>query len=57
MIAKGSTDDALWYELSDMEAAVKGDTSRLHIDYTEDVMRIMTDFRKQWGLTYPEEEG
>ena len=57
VIAKGSTDDALWYELSDMEAAVKGDTSRLHIDYTEDVMRIMTDFRKQWGLTYPEEEG
>ena len=57
VIAKGSTDDALWYELSDMEAAVKGDTSRLHIDYTEDVMKIMTDFRKQWGLTYPEEEG
>lgn len=57
VIAKGSMEDALWYELSDMEAAVKGDTSRLHIDYTEDVMRIMTDFRKQWGLTYPEEEG
>lgn len=56
VIAEGSTDDALWYELSDMEAAVNGDTSRLHIDYTEDVMKIMTDFRKQWNLTYPEEE-
>lgn len=57
IIAEGSTDDALWYELSDMEAAVNGDTSRLHIDYTVDVMKLMTDFRKQWGLTYPEEEG
>ncbi|MEE3482243.1 MAG: Gfo/Idh/MocA family oxidoreductase [Lachnospiraceae bacterium] len=57
VIAEGSTDDALWYELSDMEAAVNGDTSRLHIDYTVDVMKLMTDFRKQWGLTYPEEEG
>jgi hypothetical protein len=24
--------------------------------YTEDVMRMMTEIRKQWGLTYPEEE-
>ena len=57
VIAKGSTDDALWYELSDMEAAVNGDTSRLHIDYTADVMKLMTDFRRKWGLTYPEEDG
>lgn len=24
--------------------------------YTRDVMRIMTDIRRQWGMTYPEEE-
>lgn len=28
----------------------------MHLDYTRDVMRIMTDIRRQWGMTYPEEE-
>lgn len=26
------------------------------LDYTKDVMDIMTELRKSWGLTYPEEE-
>lgn len=25
-------------------------------EYTKDVMDLMTTIRKQWGLTYPEEE-
>ncbi len=28
----------------------------MYLDYTRDVMEIMTDIRKQWGMTYPEEE-
>lgn len=38
-----------------MEKAVDRDYSLMHLDYTEDVMNIMTDIRKQWGMKYPEE--
>lgn len=38
-----------------MEKAVDGDYSLMHLDYTGDVMNIMTDIRKQWGMKYPEE--
>lgn len=38
-----------------MEKAVDGDYSLMHLDYTKDVMNIMTDIRKQWGMKYPEE--
>ena len=56
VIRAGENADALAYELADMEAAIKGEPSVLHIDYTVDVMDLMTQFRKSWGLTYPEEE-
>ena len=51
----GSTADALLYEVEDMERAVAGQGT-MHLDYTRDVMRIMTEIRRQWGMTYPEEE-
>lgn len=38
-----------------MEAAVDGD-NRMCLDYTIDVMKLMTEARKEWGLKYPEEE-
>ena len=38
-----------------MEAAVDGD-NRMCFDYTIDVMKLMTEARKEWGLRYPEEE-
>ena len=38
-----------------MERAIEGQNA-MHLDYTRDVMRIMTDIRRQWGMTYPEEE-
>ena len=50
-----STADALLYEVEDMERAIAG-KGTMHLDYTRDVMRIMTDIRRQWGMTYPEEE-
>lgn len=55
-IAAGSTLRALYYELQDMEAAVRsGDTSVLRFQHTRDVMEIMTRLRKEWGLRYPNE--
>ncbi len=52
----GATAQALAYEVADMEAAVSGQENRMHLDYTMDVMRMMTEVRKDWGMTYPEEE-
>jgi len=56
-ITAGKTSEALFYELTDMEAAVKSkDTSAMKLQYTVDVMDIMTSLRNEWGLKYPEEE-
>lgn len=59
----GKTDDALLYEIRDMESAVNisltgssNENDPMHMQYTKDVMEIMTDIRKQWGMVYPEEE-
>ncbi len=55
-ITEGKTEDALYYELCDMEHAVKsGDTSALQLGNSKDVMDIMTSLRKEWGLKYQEE--
>lgn len=55
IIECGNTDDALRYEVIDMENAVAGQDSKMYLDYTTDVMSIMTDIRKDRGLYYPEE--
>lgn len=55
-VRAGKNEDALAYELDDMEKAISGNKSVMHIDYTKDVMDLMTDFRKSFNLTYPEEE-
>lgn len=56
VIKAGAHEDALAYELSDMEKAIAGDVSCMHLDYTKDVMDLMTEFRRSWNFTYPEEE-
>mgnify|MGYP002639056489 CR=1 FL=1 len=56
IIKAGSTGEALSYEIEDMEAAVLGNGSDMCLQYTRDVMEIMTDLRKEWGMKYPEEE-
>ncbi len=56
LIKAGENADALAYELADMEKAINGDTECMHLDYTKDVMDMMTEFRKEWGFKYPEEE-
>lgn len=52
-ITAGKTEDALAYELEDMEKAISGETECMHLDYTLDVMDMMTGFR---NFKYPEEE-
>lgn len=54
-LTTGEHADALKYELEDFEAAVMGCENCLHLDYTEDVMELMTKARREWGLFYPEE--
>lgn len=56
VITAGETAKALAYEVADMEAAVAGHPEVLHLDYTKDVMDIMTKVRQSWGMTYPEED-
>ena len=55
VIQTGEHADALAYELADMEKAIRGDEECMHLDYTKDVMDMMTEFRKEWGFQYPEE--
>ena len=57
VVKAGENADALVYELADMERAILGDTDIMHLDYTKDVMDMMTTFRREWGFYYPEEEG
>ena len=54
-IAAGATARALEYEVLDMEQAIDGDASLMHLGYTVDVMDIMTKVRCSWGLKYSEE--
>ena len=56
VIEAGETAKALQYEVLDMEAAVAGEDDRTYLNYSRDVMDLMTQLRKDWGLTYPEEE-
>lgn len=56
VIKSGDNAQALRYEMEDMERAINGDDSDVFLNYTRDVMDIMTKIRREWGLTYPEEE-
>ena len=56
-IKAGNTKDALYYEMKDMEQAVKeNDPSIMRAQDTKDVMAMMTQIRQDWGMKYPEEE-
>ncbi len=55
-IAEGSSADALYYEMCDMEQAIlTGNTALMRLNQSRDVMNIMTSLRYQWNLKYPEE--
>lgn len=57
ILQAGSTQDALVYEVQDMEHTISTGENRMHLDYTRDVMDLMTQIRRDWKMTYPEEEG
>ena len=54
LVKAGKNEDALWYEIEDMEKSVSGEDC-MHLDYTENVMHLMTSFRQEWNMKYPEE--
>lgn len=56
LVGTGENSDALYYEITDMEKAVNSDNNVMCLDYTADVMEIMTRFRQEHGIIYPEEE-
>lgn len=65
IIRAGKAANALAYEVQDMEKAVtllrqdatpEALNAITHMDYTQDVMKLMTRARKEWGMRYPEEE-
>ena len=51
----GVHEEALKYEMEDMERAIHGDKSGIFLEYTKDVMDMMTEIRRTWGMYYPEE--
>ena len=54
-ITAGKLENALCYELQNMENAVKSGNNTMRLDYTIDVMNIMTKLRNDWNMKYPEE--
>lgn len=55
VIEAGTTDDALLYEILDMEKAVSKESDEMYLEYTTDVMNMMTRIRNDWNMKYPEE--
>lgn len=56
LVRIGENSDALAYELADMEKAINGEPGCMYLSFTKDVMDMMTEFRKEWGFKYHEEE-
>ena len=55
-IKAGKLEDALCYEIENMEKAIADGKNTMRLDYTIDVMNIMTELRNQWNMKYPEEK-
>ena len=55
-ISAGERPNALYYEMLDMENAVRtGNVENMKLNFTKDVMDIMTTLRKSWNMKYPNE--
>ena len=55
-IIAGKLEDAMCYEIMNMENAIESGKNTMRLDYTVDVMNIMTELRNQWNMKYPEEK-
>lgn len=51
-VQSGNSKEALNYEIAHMTDMILNQQDNSHIDLTEDVMHIMDELRKQWGLTF-----
>lgn len=51
----GNTSDALYYEMEDMEKAINNIEDVMNLQYTKDVIDIMTEIRKNWNMYYNSE--
>lgn len=56
IIKDGDSEKALFYEIQNMEDSVYKNENLMYINYTLDVMDMMTEIRSQWGMKYPEEK-
>lgn len=52
----GTRSDALVYEVRDMEAAINAPTDNHTLQLSSDVVSIMDEVRRQWGMRYPFED-
>ena len=52
-IAIGKEEEALQYEIFDMQASVSGQKENLTLPLSGDVMNFLTTVRNQWGMVYP----
>lgn len=52
----GTRSDALVYELRDMEAAVSATANNSTLKLSSDVVALMDEVRRQWGMCYPFED-
>ena len=53
VIEAGRTEDALQYEVSDMQEYVRSQSGKDNLNIVRDVMETLTAIRNQWGLVYP----
>lgn len=51
----GNTSDALYYEMEDMEKSINNIEDVMNLQYTIDVIDIMTEIRKSWNMYYDSE--
>lgn len=53
VIELGETALALDYEVLDMQEYVMNQTGKTELSYSRDVMKTLTEIRRQWGMVYP----
>ena len=55
-ITAGKLEDAMCYEIENMENAILNGKNTMKLDYTIDIMNVMTKLRNDWNMKYPEEK-
>ncbi len=53
VIEAGNSENALDYEVQDMQEYVTNASGAQNLQYVSDVMETLTTIRKQWGMIYP----